>query len=604
MQFEIPKSKTVHEKVLSDFLGADFTSVYADRRRASDMLNVINNHGQIETRPGYVQVGNTIEDGGTAQNINGVWNVDRTDDSVMVVHAGTKLYVTTSSFSSLTTVMTGLTDKISVGLYLNGYLLIFDGTRAIVYGEFSSTWGAHYLDTKGTVPTVVVGTAPDGTGGTTVDAINLVNPARMQSFLSDDVSTSYQLNETNLDATTPIVTQLQADGSWAAVTAFTYTASTGIVLFNSAPGSSPVDGQDNIRIIYYKTDSSLTDHINKATIATLFGYEGNNNRLFVTGEPDYEHVDWYSDANDPLYFPADNFGSIGSQPIVGYSILNNGKLAVLKDISDSDYTIYYRASYLYDGEETFPIEYGVRSVGTISSYSADNLLNDPLILTTDGVCGLVSDARYDYAKQRSYYLNSKLQAESNLENATGIAFQDKYYLAVNDHVYVLDSRYKIKIKDSTSNFQYEGYYWENVPVRVWFQLDNKLYFGTDDGKIAKLDNTICYDYTTDSPINCYFISSPFDGGNINVSKTVKQITVISKPNVPTTYSLSYITDDEETLVSTTTYSTDNFSKTLVEKEKIKGFNFVQFKISNNTTNKMSFYAIGLKYIFSGRYRGE
>lgn len=605
-EFRVPAQPQLRIKEMGNFLGVDFTSVMPNERRASNMINLINDNGYIETRPGYVQEGTTFGEGApfVPYHINGVWNIDRENDSIMVVHAGTKLYSTTDSFETHTVLLTGLNDKISSGFYSNNYLIILDGKRAIIYGKFGTNWEVGYLDQKGYVPTIGINFKHDGTGGEKYEMPNLLTSARQQTFLSDGLHSEYKLLETELDDTVPTIAILDIDGEWKPTIEFTYDKSLGKITFTNPPPASPIVGHDNIRIIYHKTNAEYLDHVNKATIGVLFGYEGNNNRLFITGEPGFKHIDWYSAPNNPLYFPDDNYATIGSQPIVSYLLLNNGKLAVLKNISDTDYTVYYRNGYLFNGKEAFPVEYGVRSVGTLSSYTADNLLNDPLILTTNGMCGLVSNGKEDYAHQRSFYLNKKLLAEENLESAVGIAFKDKYYLAVNNHVYVLDGRYKGKIQDSTSNFQYDGYYWENVPVRVFFQYENELYFGTSDGKIVKFDNTICYDYVNTSPIKCLFETTYLDFGTITTSKTIKQIAVISKPEVKTAYTLSYTTDDEVTEIITNFYGADDFPKSLVEKEKIKKFNFVKFGLSNNTLDKMSFYQLGFKYIYSGKYRGE
>lgn len=605
-QFKIPPSQPIRSKELGNFLGVDFTSVLPNERRASNMINLVNDNGYIETRPGCLQVGTSLGTGTpfVGYNINGVWNVDRESDSIMLVHAGTKLYSTDDTFVAYTELLTGLPDVKSSGFYLNNYLIILNGTRALVYGNFGGTWSIGYLDAKGDIPTIGFGYGPDGTGGTAYQKPNLLNVKRQVTMLADGLNRVYQLPEIGLDITTPTITILNEDGEWATTSAFTFDAPLGKVTFDNPPPQSVVPGRDNVKIIYSKTNNEYLDHINKADKGILYGYGGNNNRLFISGEPGYLNLTWHSDANNPLYFPDDSFAVIGSQPIVSFSLLNNGKLAILKDISDSDYTVYYRMGALYNGQEVFPIEYGVRSVGCLANHTSDNLLNDPLVLTTDGISGLVSNGGEEYAHPRSYYLNTKLLAEPNLDTAVGISFKNKYYLAVNNHVYILDGRYKGKIQDSTSTFHYDGYYWEDLPIRIFFQYENELYFGTNDGRIAKFDDTICYDFVKTSPIDCRFETTFLDFGTITTSKTIKQVTVISKPMVRTSYTLGYITDDETSEIITNFYGVDDFPKSLNEKEKVRKFNFVKFTLTNNTLDKMSFYQLGFKYIYSGKYRGE
>ena len=56
MQFDVPKSPQYYTKDLSDFLGVDFTSIAPNEHRASNLINLVNNDGYLETRPGYDEV--------------------------------------------------------------------------------------------------------------------------------------------------------------------------------------------------------------------------------------------------------------------------------------------------------------------------------------------------------------------------------------------------------------------------------------------------------------------------------------------------------------------------------------------------------------------
>jgi hypothetical protein len=266
-------------------------------------------------------------------------------------------------------------------------------------------------------------------------------------------------------------------------------------------------------------------------------------------------------------------------------------------------TIYYRRSALLGGKEVFPINMGVKNIGCISSYANDNLMNDPLTLTDEGVFSIqASDRNEKFASERSYYIREKLLSESNLENAVATTFKGKYYLAINNHVYVADSRYRSEVEESTyGDYQYEWYYWENVPVRTWFEYNHELYFGTEDGQIIKFNDTAT-DFNV--PIDCIFESAFLDLRSINVAKTLKRITVISKPKVATEFTLGYVTDEGETDIITKEYSVGSFPKTLQEKENVRGFMFIKFYLKNNTDKKLNFYQIALEYVYSGKYRGE
>ena len=283
--------------------------------------------------------------------------------------------------------------------------------------------------------------------------------------------------------------------------------------------------------------------------------------------------------------------------------LNDGTLAILKKTSDTDATVYYRKSMIYNGQEVFPIASGVKSIGNISKYANANLLNDPLTLCELGVYSIVgSEYQEKFAMERSYFIKNKLLKEENLENAIAVVFRDKYYLAINNNVYIADARYASRVKDSNSDFQYEWYYWENVLVRVWLIYNNELYFCTEDGDICKFDNNSCYDYNV--PIYQSFDTSFLDLGSITSAKTIKRVTVISKPDEQNEFTLSYLTQDEVNDIITSNFDYTDFPHTLQEKEKIKKLMFVKFRLSSNKPKKMNFYQIAIEYIYAGNYRGE
>lgn len=63
----------------------------------------------------------------------------------------------------------------------------------------------------------------------------------------------------------------------------------------------------------------------------MYGYEGNGNRIFVTGNKDFSNYDFWCEQENPLYWPDENFSRVGTEPITGYARLNDGTLAILKN---------------------------------------------------------------------------------------------------------------------------------------------------------------------------------------------------------------------------------------------------------------------------------
>ena len=193
----------------------------------------------------------------------------------------------------------------------------------------------------------------------------------------------------------------------------------GQVKFLVTVGNPPVDGRDNVRIKFKKVNSDNKSQVNKCNIVSVYGYAGANNRIFIAGNPDYPNILMYSYLENITYIPVENVIKIGLEvvSITGMTKLNNGKLAVLKNVSDTDSTIFYIGYGTFNNNEAFPLEGSIKGEGNISKYASDILLNEPLILSRNGVFALnsatITDERFVY--HRSYYADGKLLKEENQE---------------------------------------------------------------------------------------------------------------------------------------------------------------------------------------------
>ena len=610
--YSIPASQSKSYYSIDNFLGVDFTSspIEVDKKRSPNAVNMINNNGYNETRNGY-EIIKKLD-----SRINGIWNIDIPNEEILLVHAGTKLYKIDSNFKEVEELLNYLNDERSTGIYFSDYLTIFDGKRAIIYGNTENGYKAEYIDEIGYIPTTSVGRDSSG-GGTDYEKVNLMSPYRINTFLTEMVETTingelqnnpqtvFKLDDTNIDSV-ELVEILTENGNWDVLKSDKYQVdtTTGQVTLSEAPGESPVLGRDNVSIKYKKNILENTNKINKCDIATLFGYDGNNNRIFVAGNREFPNYDFFCEQDDPTYWPDENFTKIGTEPIVSYSRLTDGSLSIHKKQSDTDCTVYYRTSNMLNNLEVFPLKDGVKNVGCISKYCNCNLVNDPLFLSDQGVFSCIGNNGEKYAQQRSYYVNGKLIKEKNLEDAVATSFLGKYYLAINNHVYVADSRYLSYPRNAkTEQYQYEWWYWDNLPIRVFFTWNNELYFGTSNGNICKFNNRYI---DNNKEIKSYWETPFLELNNTQAAKTIKDITLILNPNVSSDITLGYELDDGRTeIISKNYHNLDNdFPKTIQEKEKIKKFMFIKFYMKNETKSKMTFERLILEYIVSGKYRGE
>ena len=608
--FNVPSSPTTYEANLGGFLGVDFSSSITDidRRRCPRGYNFINTNGTIEKRNGYkilAWLGNNA-------NINGIWNVDTVSGEFFVVHCGTKLYEMKTDFSSYVEILSGLADRISQGLVINSKLLILDGKRAMVYDLLESENRIKYLDNIGYIPTTQIARSPNGTASQIYDAINLLQDSRINLFTSTETDTTYQLAETNITEVESVEV-LNDSAEWeikSVVTDYSVNLSNGQVIFKNPIGLPPVDDRDNVRIKYRIANQSNKSQINKCTIMTVYGYAGANNRAFLSGNSDYSNILMYSHIDDITYFPVENVIKIGLEvaPITGIAKLNDGKLAVLKDVSDTDNTIFYIGYGTYNSNEAFPLEGSTKGEGNISNGAHDVLINEPLILTRNGVFALntasITDERYVY--HRSYYIDTQLKQETNLENAIGIVNDGKYYLAINDHVYVADSRFKTSTNNSRySNYQYEWYYWINLPVRVWFVWNNELYFGDKSGNICKFrdDNDLDRFKDDTNNVEAEWNSVILDLNRPTNKKNIKRISISSNPT-NSKLVIGYRLKGGDKQVLTKIYTNSTYPKTTMIRKKAKKLSFFSLYIENKENSNMNFNSICVVYTVGSYYKGD
>lgn len=236
-----------------------------------------------------------------------------------------------------------------------------------------------------------------------------------------------------------------------------------------------------------------------------YGIEGNVDRVFLSGNPAFENVEFFSEYDDATYFSDLHTISVGSrgQAIVGYARLSDNALAVFKERGNSaDACIFYHTGYYKDEADdrgnlgsitaVFPTQAGNVGQTVVSRHACADFGGDPLILSRDGVFGIVLSENITtndrYTRERSRSVNARLRREPGLSEAVATCHGGRYYLAVNSHVYVADARTKYYAdKDMDGSYQYEWWYWDGVPARVLCEVGGALTFGTEDGRVCVFD---------------------------------------------------------------------------------------------------------------------
>lgn len=287
-----------------------------------------------------------------------------------------------------------------------------------------------------------------------------------------------------------------------------------------------------IWVTYPVYDSKSNELINKCHFGHLFGNANAKNRLFVSGNNDLVNCDWHSgEIPEDLesfgkgngnfsYFPDTSYCFYGQtdNKIVGYDIISDSKMVVLKSKSDKEPTIYYRTSNLAtvrdesgftvstgSGEslykEEYPLLVGNISKGALSNNMICNFNGDTLFVTCEKeIHGLdISETLADsqrYSHTRSKYIDARIRKEIDEDS---VMWTDGNYLILSTkecsyfaHIDQLDIEER----------QYEWWKQSIGSAASFLELGDRLYFGRRDGMLCLMRNG-SYEDRIDSYIAMY-----------------------------------------------------------------------------------------------------
>ena len=488
MRYSNSQSVKVNTTIYNKFKGADFSTdpSQVDESRSPMPLNLVADEGGFpEKRLGWRTVYQF------AGQINGIFTLTVQDETYLFVHHGSKISRYDEKTGEATEIKTDVTNHRSMGFVMRGALYLLTGGEYLVITVDNGEITCKNVSENAYVPTTVISRDPKG-GGYTFEPVNLIGKQRINSFLADGTSTTYQLDADNIESVESVVVNGED------VTAkLTFDLEKGLVKFTEAPkkpeSAGGVTGADNVFVTFSKEVEGYSDRITKCTICEQYG-RGSFDRVFFSGNPKHKNLDWYCGYNDPTYIPDLSYSVVGSEEtaIMGYLRIG-AQLIIVKEDNQQDATVFVRSVEVDEnGTVNFPLQQGVQSIGAVSKYCLSSLRDDPLFLSRYGVNAIVTNniTLERTVRRRSGLVDPKLTKESGLENAYGCVWGDWYVIAINNKCYVADSKQKSYKGSLADNFMYEWYYWDNIPARVLFEHDNTLFFGTAEGKLCRFNNDI------------------------------------------------------------------------------------------------------------------
>lgn len=526
---------------MKEFRGVDLASsiAQASGARATYMRNFINENGVNSKRNGWEQLGYGLWN---SNEIDGIFPININNKDFIIIAVGGEFYkAEKSKFNGYKYTKIAAPQKYEKGRRMcfvsKNRAYIIGGGAYLVFG----TWDdANYVikevydDIDTYIPTTTININKDGyeVGGAEIDTTavvdveNMLSSRRKNGIVGDAADSTFTVDTKKIDEGTHVLVRGSVkgaddvvkevefsnlkDGAYGTELYDTSTNtsvgqivwSTGKISFSVA--TNPISENTDNLTIEFSYDTGNRRQIENCSFGTRFGVGGNPDRLFLSGNPDFPNIDWHSDEEDFTYFRLDSSAVMGSEsiPIMGYARLSDSTLIVYKKENSQEANLFFRTgeyvtSYESDGTTikeirgVFPVTAGAIGEGAVSPWANMTLVNDILMLSSNGVFGIELDSnvmsQQRYAKERSRFINAEITAIDDLSTAIAVVFKGKYYLAIEGKVYVADARYKSSVDgDMSDTFNYEWWVWDNMPVNVWAVVSGELWFGSTDGRICRM----------------------------------------------------------------------------------------------------------------------
>ena len=457
--------------------------------------------------------------------VHNIWFCTIGKTKYILCHCGDKIYLLNETPVVL---KSGLNNAKGCGFYAlkgeKGGFYILTGNEYLFFDGEKIT----DVTEDAYIPLVTIAKTPQG-GGESYENINMLTTKRRENFIGTERDLIYQLGTDNIESIEKIEILGQDAGRIELIKDGDYTVNLGLGKITFAEAHpTPVAGQDNIFVTYKKHVDGYKEKITGCTVCTLYGL-GGENRVFLSGNAEYPHKDFWSGVFDPTYFSDLDYANIGSGHTAVMGYLKMGEhLGIVKEGNGQDVTLFMRsATSDSDGRAVFTVQSGIGAIGAVSKHCFAVVNDEPMFLSSRGVFAVASSVitSQKMLVNRSYQVDAKLTEEACLENAVACLWKDFYIISVNGNCYLLDSRQIVSAKTNEKSSRYEAYFWNNVYANCFAVDRDVLWFGTKDGFVCRFKTQTngkeCY--SDDGKAICAVWKTPVeDEGRIDRFKTLKR----------------------------------------------------------------------------------
>ncbi|MFA6808402.1 MAG: hypothetical protein WCR27_05365 [Eubacteriales bacterium] len=633
-KIKAPKAKNKYEITIDNFKGIDLRNSPSKMsiNRSPMCPNLIRETvGNNRKRRGYETL-LSLEG-----PINGIHKITG-KNKALIIHGGQNYYkINTENWTTEIIYNSGNNHK-SISNQIDGKIYILDGLNYLICDGNT----IKDVSEEAYVPTIIIARKYDG-GGVPLEPINLINSKRIEKFTGDSSHKTFQLTSVEIDDTEVQIQSLEDDGNLIDLKEnidFTVNRELGTFILNTVK-ETPIIGEDNLYVKYSKSIEGYKEKIKNCDIQVIYGINGARDRIFVSGNENYPHYDWYSKANDPTYFGDTWYSVIGQDnaAIVGYSIINDS-LITHKNEEDNEFNANIRKGTLEDNKVIFKSSGSLKVAGAIGKKTFGFAEGEPLYLSSDyQICAITpSDVLGERASQeRSFFISSELRKEENIAESYAITYKGFYMLAIGERMYILDSTQSVYSKMTPySNRQYECYLWTDINAKILAVYNDRLIFGTGDGKVKRFFNSDVAGYKDDGIIEekvvevdgekiktkesyeCYWDTGEIYGTREELKKTFKHLAVLLA-SYPTTgcrvwakvegiWEMIFDYDEAANFIDFSnidferfTFRTDDTPALCGGKFKVKNVLHIQLRFENSRPEPFGIYFAKLKYTLGNEY---
>jgi len=501
-RMSLPGKNRTYRMNYEGFLGCDFTDSPSNisKLRSGNCLNVYKDYysfspDSIVTRKGLRKI---FHNNCTAFTIGSMHNMMPFGEE-MYLHFGSYLLKydnfpedaefvtpTVGGMSGCSIIGSAMNTKDSESFVFKDNLYTIDG-RKYMFLDKDGRFGFVSDDTA-YIPTSRINSDPSGSGGVVYQEENVLTPYRRNSFLSDGESLEYVLDGTNIEEGSITVTVNGEE-----VYDFTADCASGVVTFDSPPPVSVTAGADNV-IITFSSGIDRSDRIDKCTVCKVF-----DNRVFLSGNPDYPGMIFHSEFEDATYFALSSYYDDGEDGTAVKSLITAGGclVAVKENVSDGSKVFIHTPSVDYELGKVYPVT--DTNIYSGSSGPGINFNDEMLYLSERGLEALSVSGESFSLSHRSFFIDGMLSRYSMEEkcDAKMFSWQNYLVLIIGGDIFLADSNCVSKVG---RDYQYEWYFWKpdlnnNEKIIGGYVVNGQLYF------TGSLGNIYMYDGMTDDGNN-------------------------------------------------------------------------------------------------------